>query len=60
MVLGLGVQLCPPLNVFWNYFFNNDWKGEYNLSIADLQVTMYMITSLLIALCFLAGRLGIV
>lgn len=59
MTVGLSVQLQPLLIAFWNYAFSS-FNGKYPLDLVDEKATMAMCVSLLIALCSLSGRLGIV
>lgn len=55
---GLFVQLAPPVMAFAGYLWNNTWAGRFPISLFLEQQVMFGLTSFLVCLCFLAGRLG--
>jgi hypothetical protein len=59
MVIGLTVQLQPLVYQFWNYCFNG-FSGAFLVSLDNMTISMLACTSMLVAFCFLTGRLSIV
>ena len=59
MVIGLTVQLQPLLSIFWSYCFNG-FGGVFSMSMNLLIFSMFTCTSMLVAFCYLAGRVSIV
>lgn len=56
--VGITVQLQPPILVFWTYVFDH-FQGDYPVTMVEMLVVMFMITSMMIMLCGLSGRLGL-
>lgn len=59
MVIGLTVQLQPLVNAFWNYCFTG-FNGVFGVNLSSLSLSMFACTSMLVAFCFLSGRVSIV
>ena len=55
---GIFVQLAPPIMAFFSYLWNNSWAGRFPFSILLETQVMFGLTSLLICLGFLSGRIG--
>lgn len=56
--VGMTVQLQPPILVFWVYVFDH-FAGNYAVSMVDELVVMFMMVSMMVALCGLSGRLSL-
>jgi hypothetical protein len=59
MVIGLTVQLQPLVNAFWKYCFTT-FNGVFTVNLYSLCLSMFVCASMLVAFCFLSGRVSIV
>ena len=57
--VGIFVQLGPPLKAFWSYLYDGNWQGRFNIGMFHELEIMFGVTSLLVAFCFLSGRMGL-
>lgn len=59
ITVGIFVQLAPPVFYFWDYLFNSVWMGRIAMSLTVEVLVMYACTSMMVAFCFVSGRLGL-
>lgn len=59
IVVGISVQAQPLLYTFWRYCYTSFTNTPVSIGLLDEYISMAMVSSLMVAMCALTGRIGL-